>query len=147
VGWSMQVKDIMSSPCEKIDFNATITQAAQKIKSSDVGILPVEKGDEIVGVITDRDIVLRVLAEKLDPKTTAVNKVMSTDVTTCYEDDDIRDAARLMEDKRIRRLIVLDRNDSLAGILSVADFAVKSKDEHLSYEVLEKVCEPAQSGW
>jgi CBS domain-containing protein len=143
----MQVKDIMSSPCEKIDFNATITQVAQKMKSSDVGILPVEKGDEIVGVITDRDIVLKVLAEKLDPNTTAVNRVMSSDVTTCYEDDDIRDAAKLMEDRQIRRLVVLDRNDSLTGILSVADFAVKGKDEHLSYEVLEKVCEPAHSGW
>jgi CBS domain-containing protein len=143
----MQVKDIMSSPCEKIDFKATIAQAAQKMKSSDVGVLPVEKGDEIVGVITDRDIVLRVLAEKMDPDTTAVNKIMSSDVMTCYEDDDIRDAARLMEDNQIRRLIVLDRNDSICGILSVADFAVKGKDEHLSYEVLEKVCEPAQSGW
>ena len=143
----MQVKDIMSSPCEKIDYNATITQVAQKMKSSDVGILPVEKGDEIVGVITDRDIVLRVLAERRDPGTTAVSKVMSTDVTTCYEDDDIADAAKLMEDKQIRRLVVLDRNDSLAGILSVADFAVKGKDEHLSFEVLEKVCEPAHSGW
>ena len=143
----MQVKDIMSSPCEKIDFNATITQAAQKMKSSDVGILPVEKGDEIVGVITDRDIVLRVLAEKLDATKTPVSKVMSTDVTTCYEDDDIREAAKLMEDRQIRRLIVLDRNDSLSGILSVADFAVKGKDEHLSYEVLEKVCEPAHTSW
>ena len=143
----MQVKDIMSSPCEKTDFNATITQVAQKMKSSDVGILPVEIGDEIVGVITDRDIVLRVLAEKLDPNMTAVNRVMSADVTTCYEDDDIRDAAKLMEDKQIRRLIVLDRNDSLSGILSVADFAVRGKDEHLSYEVLEKVCEPARSSW
>ncbi len=143
----MQVKDIMSSSCEKIDFNATITEAAQKMQSSDVGILPVEKADEIMGVITDRDIVLRVLAEKLDPKTTAVNKVMTTDVITCYEDDDIQDAAKLMEDNQIRRLLVLDRNDSLAGILSVADFAVKGKDEHLSYEVLEKVCEPVHSSW
>jgi CBS domain-containing protein len=143
----MKVKDIMSSPCEKIDFNATITQVAQKMKSSGVGILPVEKADEIIGVITDRDIVLKVLAEKLDPKTTAVNKVMTTDVIACYEDDDIRDAAKLMEDNQIRRLLVLDRNDSLSGILSVADFAVRGKDEHLSYEVLEKVCEPARSNW
>lgn len=141
------MKDIMSSPCEKIDFYVTVTQAAQKMKSSDVGIFPVEKGDEIVGVITDRDIVLRVLAEKLDPNTTAVNKVMTSDVITCYEDDDIRDAARLMEDKQIRRLVVLDRDDSLSGILSISDFAVKGKDEHLSYEVLEKVCEPAHPGW
>lgn len=143
----MQVRDIMSSPCEKIDFNATIAQAAQQMKSCDVGILPVEKDDEIVGVITDRDIVIRVLAEKLDPGTTLVNKVMTSEVITCREDADIGEAATLMEDKRIRRLVVLDRSDTMCGILSVADFAVRGRDEHLSYEVLEKVCEPAQSSW
>ena len=137
----------MSSPCEKINFNATITEAAQKMKSFDRGILPVEKGDEIVGVITDRDIVIRVLAEKLDPKTTLVNKVMSTDVITCQEDDDIKDAAQLMEDKQVRRLLVLGSDGYLAGILSISDFATKGRDEHLSYEVLEKVCEPTHSNW
>jgi len=143
----MQVRNIMSSPVEKISSSATITQAAQKMKSQDVGILPVEKGNQIVGVITDRDIVTRVLAEKLDPDTTQVDKVMSYNVISCYEDDDIHQAAELMEEKQIRRLLVLGTDDSLTGILSISDFATKSNNVHLSFEVFEKVCESSPSEW
>ena len=137
----------MSRSVEKIDFNATVSEASQKMKSCDVGVLPVEKNDEIVGILTDRDIVLRVIAEKLDPKSTAVGKVMTSEIFSCQEDDDLRDAAQLMEENQIHRLIVLDSIDSLCGILSVSDIAVKGKDEHLAYEVFEKICEPAQSSW
>jgi CBS domain-containing protein len=80
-----------------IDPDDTITQAAQKMKSSDAGVLPVVRGDEVVGTITDRDIVLRVVAEKLDPQAARVEQVMSREPVYCSEDDDVQVAAKMME--------------------------------------------------
>lgn len=143
----MKVNEIMTSPVEVISSDATITNAAEKMKSFDIGVLPVMKEDEIMGIITDRDIAIRVIAEKLDPQKTQVQKVMSTDIWTCSEDTDIEEAARIMEEKQVHRLLVLGEDGSLTGILSVGDIATKTKDEqdHLLHEVLEKVCIPAHS--
>jgi CBS domain-containing protein len=138
----MKVRDIMSSPVEMIAPDAMITEAAEKMKSSDVGVLPVEKDGDIVGMITDRDIVVRAIADKLDPQKTPVSKAMTFDPICCSEDTEMEEAARMMEVKKIHRLLVLD-DDTVSGILSIGDIAIKMRDEHLLYEVLEKVCEPS----
>ena len=139
----MKVRDIMSSPVEMIAPDAMITEAADKMKSYDVGVLPVEKDGDVVGMITDRDIVVRAIADKLDPRRTPVSKAMTFDAVCCSEDTEMEEAVRIMEDKKIHRLVILDGNDSASGILSIGDIAQKMKDEHLLYEVLEKVCEPS----
>jgi len=139
----MEVREIMSSRPQTINFDASVMEAARKMKSFDVGVLPVMKKDEIVGIVTDRDIVLRIIAEKLNPQTSLVSKAMTTDITYCSEDTDVREALRMMEEKKIHRLIVLGSDNSLTGILSVADIATKMHDEHLLCEVLERICEPA----
>jgi CBS domain-containing protein len=138
----MKVREIMSSPIVIISPDEMISEAAEKMSSYDVGVLPVKQKNKVVGMITDRDIVIRVIAERLDPKTTMVKQAMTREVMCCSEEDDVETAARMMEDRQIHRLLVLGSDDTLVGILSVADLACRAKDEHLTYEVLEKVCEP-----
>jgi CBS domain-containing protein len=140
----MKVREIMSSPVETIGPYAMINEAAEKMKSSNVGVLPVEQGNKVVGMITDRDIVVRIIAEKLDPQNTKIEQAMTREVMCCYEEDDVETAVKMMENKQIHRLLVMGSDDSLAGILSIADLACKAKDEHLTYEVLERICEPVR---
>ena len=139
----MHVSEIMTFGVEMIDADATLLDAAQKMRSLQVGALPVWHGDHLAGMITDRDIIIRGLAEGKNPSTTPVKTVMTPEVFYCLQSDDVYEAARMMEEKSIHRLLVVDSNERPVGFLSLADFAVKTRDEHLAWEVLEKICEPA----
>jgi CBS domain-containing protein len=100
-------------------------------------------GDRLLGMITDRDIVLRAIAEGRDPQTTSVEEAMTPGVVYCYQDQDVEEAAALMKEHQLRRLVVLDRDKRLVGILSLGDIAADT-DEALGGEVLERVSEPAE---
>ena len=139
----MQVKEIMTRNIEMIDSDANLIEASRKMESLEVGALPVWEDDELVGMITDRDIVVRAIAENKNPSNTHVNEIMTPEVFHCFADDDIYEAAGMMEEKSIHRLLVLDRDKKPVGFISLADFAVKTRDEHLAWEVLEKISEPA----
>ncbi len=139
----MNVNEIMTCNAETIDSQATLVEAAQKMKQLDVGALPVWESGELAGMITDRDIAIRGVAQAKDPTATRVNEVMTPEVFYCFADDDIHEAAELMEEKGIHRLLVLDESNEPAGFVSLADFAVKSRDERLAWEILEKISEPA----
>ena len=139
----MNVNEIMTCNAETIDSQATLVEAAQKMKQLDVGALPVWESGELAGMITDRDITVRGVAQGKDPTKTRVNEVMTPEVFYCFADDDIHEAAELMEEKCIHRLLVLDETNEPAGFVSLADFAVKSRDERLAWEILEKISEPA----
>ncbi|OHB61085.1 MAG: hypothetical protein A2Y12_13835 [Planctomycetes bacterium GWF2_42_9] len=142
----MKVSEIMSSPLETVSSEATITNAAEKMKAFDIGVLPVMKEDEVVGIITDRDIVVRCVAESLDPQRTQVKKAMTTDIFSCSEDMELEEAAELMEEKQVHRLLVLGEDGSVTGILTVGDIARKTADQedHLVHEVIEKICIPSR---
>ncbi|MHC4617275.1 MAG: CBS domain-containing protein [Planctomycetota bacterium] len=139
----MQVTEIMTRGIEMIDAEAPLTEAAQKMRSLNVGALPVCEGDSLIGMITDRDMTVRAIAEGRDPKTTHVRETMTPDICHCHEDEDVYEAAKMMEERSIHRLLVLDRDDTPVGFVSLADFAVKTRDEHLAWEVLERISEPA----
>ena len=139
----MQVKEIMTCNVETINSDANLIEAAEKMKSLEIGALPVWEADELVGMITDRDITVRAIAERKDPSSTSVKEIMTSDVCCCFEDDDIHEAARMMEEKSIHRLLVVNSDGDSVGFVSLSDFAVKSHDEHLTYEVLERISEPA----
>lgn len=141
----MKVKGVMTTGVECIAPDASIQDAAQKMKSLDVGPLPVCEKDRIVGFITDRDIVIRAICDGCDTTNTKVRDVMSSGVVYCFEDDDVEDAARMMQEKQIRRLVVLDRNKQLVGLVSLGDLAVETHDEHLSWETLERISEPVHA--
>lgn len=142
----MRVSEIMSSPLETVSSDGTITNAAEKMKAFDIGVLPVMKEDEVVGIITDRDIVLRVVAQGFDPQRTQVKNAMSTDIWSCSEDMDLEDAVKMMEDKQVHRLLVLGEDGAVTGIVSIGDIARKTEQDqdHLVHEVIEKICIPAK---
>jgi len=139
----MQVREIMTRDVETIGHNATLTEAARMMKRLDIGALPIWQEGGVVGMVTDRDIALRSAAEGKDPSSTFVHEVMTPHVYTCYEDDDIHEAAEMMEEQSIHRLLVLNTDDEPVGFVSLGDFAVKSRDERLAWEILEKISEPA----
>lgn len=134
----MKVHEIMTRGAEFITADQTIEQAAVKMKESGIGDMPVVVGGEAVGMLTDRDIALRIVAEGLDPQTTYVTDAMTDQVFACLENDDIETAARLMGDRRVRRLLVMTDGGKLSGIVSLGDLA-KSVDDELVGDVLRKI--------
>ena len=138
----MRVKDVMSRDVEVVHPEDTLEDAAAKMAALNVGPLPVVTGAEVVGILTDRDITVRATAAGRDPQTTTVEDVMTPSVVSCFEDESISRAAELMEQNQIRRLVVLDRDQKLVGIISLGDVAVNTGDDALSGEVLERISEP-----
>lgn len=140
----MRIHEIMSENVQCVGLETTIEEAARKMRSLDVGPLPVcGDDDRLAGMLTDRDIVIRAVAEGRDPHTTVVREVMTPDIHFCFEDQDVAEAARLMESKQIRRLVVLNREKRMVGIVSLADLAFKTQDEMLAGEAVEAISEPA----
>jgi CBS domain-containing protein len=139
----MKINEIMTRNVEVVQPNSVLQEAAGKMKSLNVGSLPVCDNRKLLGIITDRDIAIRAVADGRDPTSTKVSETMSPDLVYCFEDQDIKDAANLMERHQIRRLPILDRNQQLVGIVSLGDLAVETKNK-LSGEVLEEVSEPAK---
>ena len=137
----MKIRDILTKNPEVIHPDATICEAARMMKQHDIGMLPVCDGDRLVGSLTDRDLTIRAIADGADPLKTKVREMMTSKIHYCFEDDALEDAARIMEDQQIRRLPVLNREKRLVGIISLGDLAVRTHDERLVEEVMERVCE------
>ena len=142
----MQLQDIMTPGVEVIAPEASISAAAEKMRHLDIGPLPVCDGERLVGLLTDRDITVRAVAAGRDPLTTQVRDVMTPDVVYGFDDQDIQDAARLMEQYQIRRLPVLNRSKQLVGMVALGDLAVHPGTQSVPAEVLEQVSEPGKSG-
>jgi CBS domain-containing protein len=121
----MKLKDIMSTEVEIVRPDASIQEAAEKMRSLDVGALPVCDGRRLIGMITDRDITIRATAAGGDPKTTVVRDCLSSEPVYGFEDQDVEDAQTLMEQKQIRRLPVMSRDKELVGIVALGDLAAK----------------------
>ena len=132
----MLLREIMTTQVEVVHPEATLKEAAQKMKARDVGPIPVCDGDRLQGMLTDRDITIRATAEGRDPNTTKAREVMSPDVVYCFDDQDVHVAADLMEEKQIRRLVVLNRDKRLVGIVSLGDLATQTGDAELESEEL-----------
>lgn len=139
----MQLRDVMTRRVEVIRPDATIQEAAQKMKNLDVGPIPVCDGDRLQGMLTDRDITVRAIAEGKDPTQTQVSEVMTPEVIYCFEDQDVADAARIMRERQIRRLMVLNRGKRLVGIVSLADLATEPDAQDEASDTLEQISEPA----
>jgi CBS domain-containing protein len=140
----MQVKDVMTIDVECISPDTTLREAAQKMKELDIGSLPIcGDDDRLAGIVTDRDITVRAVAEGLDPSRAQVGDIMTPNIIYCFEDQDISDAAHMMEQNQIRRLVVLNRDKRLVGFLSLGDLAVDTGNEELAGHTLEAVSEPA----
>ncbi len=139
----MQLKEIMTTDVEIVRPESSVREAAKKMRSLDVGALPVCDGQRLLGMVTDRDITIRATAEARDPEKTLVRDCMSAEVVYCFEDQDARDAERLMQEKQIRRLPVLTREKQLAGIVALGDLATKTGDVQQVGRTIQEVSEPA----
>jgi CBS domain-containing protein len=112
--------------------DATLQEAAQQMKASHVGSLIVRSGEEAVGILTDRDMTVRAVAEGCDPTTTKVRDIMTPDVIWCREDSDVTAAINLMKEKQVRHLAVGDEQQNLLGIVSLYALALRTGDETLA---------------
>jgi CBS domain-containing protein len=140
---NMQIREIMSYEVELIDPNSTIRDAACKMRAEDIGALPVGENDRLIGMITDRDIVVRCVAEDRQPNQCLVREAMSKKVCYCFEDDDLAAAAHIMAEHQVRRLPVLNRNKRLVGVISMADLS--HCEPHVVKSALEGISEPSGS--
>jgi CBS domain-containing protein len=137
----MKIKEIMTREVEVIHPTDSLQTAAQKMRDRDVGLLPIYDGNQLTGVITDRDLIVRAIAAGMDPRAMFGRELMTSPVIFCYEDQDVEEAARMMHENQIRRLLILNRADQhLVGVLSLGDLAVNS-DDKVSAKVLHGVSE------
>jgi CBS domain-containing protein len=144
-GTIMLVKDIMTRRVECVGPDTTLQDAARKMRELNVGPLPVcGIDDKLAGMLTDRDITVRATAEGKDPTRTPVREVMTPEVVYVFEDQDAKDAADTMSVHQIRRVLVMNRDERLVGIVSMADLAVDAGKEARPGETLRQVSEPAE---
>jgi CBS domain-containing protein len=138
---AMKILEIMTRNPELIDPDSSIRDAAKRMRDENIGALPVGENDRLIGMVTDRDIAVRGVAEDRTPATTTVRDVMSQKIFYCFEDDDVEDAARCMADNQVRRLPILNRDKRLTGIVALADIA--QSGEECETIALEGVSEPS----
>jgi CBS domain-containing protein len=132
------IREAMTSdPCS-IDADKSVAYAAKMMRDEDVGIAPIVEGDRLVGVLTDRDVAVRVVAEGLDPEKVKVSEVASRDVVTLDPQQDLDEALRLMARHQVRRLPVVEEDGRLVGVVAQADVAEQADDRRTG-EVVEKI--------
>ncbi|WP_413586598.1 CBS domain-containing protein [Bdellovibrio sp. HCB274] len=137
----MKVKDIMRPRADVIDASRTVQEAALMMQKNNYGSLPVSRDDKMVGMITDRDITIRVVADGLDPKTTRVEQCMSQGIHYCFDDEDLAVAAQQMIRSKIRRIPVVNKSKRLVGMLSLGDIATRGQNKNISHDLLSHVAQ------
>ena len=138
----MQISEIMSRDVAIAAPGDSVQKVAQKMAEIDAGIIPVGEKDRLVGMISDRDIVLRAVAKGKSPGKCTARDVMSPDIKYCYEDEKLEDAARNMATLQVKRLPVLDRDKRLVGIVSLGDLACEPEADEHSKEALQGISQP-----
>ena len=139
----MQLSEIMTAEVQVVDQGTSIRDAARKMKQTDVGAMPVVEDGTVVGMLSDRDLAVRAVADGMEPDETTVGELMTPVVIHLYEDQTVQEAAEAMKERRVRRLIVFNRDDEPTGMLSIGDLAVRGLDKPAAGELLEAVSEPA----
>ena len=138
----MKLSEIMTREVEIIQPDDTLRLAAQKMRDRDIGFLPVCDGDSLMGVLSDRDIIIRALADGMDINVMLGRDLMTTPAIYCFDDQDVKDAAKLMGENQIRRLVILGREtERVVGVISLGDLARKGITD-ISGRVLQRVSEP-----
>jgi len=138
----MNVSEIMTREVEILQPDDTVHTAAQKMRDRDIGFLPVCDGESLLGTLTDRDIAIRALADGMDLNVMLGRDLMTTPALYCFDDQDVTEAAKVMADNQVRRLVILSReNERVAGVISLGDL-VRRGITDLSGQVLQKVSEP-----
>ena len=133
----MAIRDLMTPNPTTCEPSTTVTDVARLMASEDVGPAPIVEGERLVGIVTDRDLVVRVLAEGRDPSSTTVGEIASSDLVTVTPDTELQEALNLMSDNQVRRLLVTE-GDRLVGIVAQADVA-RAAEEEQTGEVVQDI--------
>ena len=134
----MEISKVMHAKADWAHEDTAISDVAEMMMRSDIGAVPVGRDEKLIGMITDRDIAIRVVAKGLDPKKTTAREVMTAGIVYCRTDETVEDAIHLMDQRKIRRLPVIDKKKRLVGMLSLGDVA-HSVSRDLSGELLQAV--------
>jgi CBS domain-containing protein len=132
------IRDAMTSNPSNVEMSSPVVEAARLMKSEDVGSIPVTEGDRLVGIVTDRDIAIRVVAEGKDVQSVTVGEIASKDLVTVDPQQDLDEALRLMAQHQVRRLPVVEEDGRLVGILAQADIAQQGDDTKTG-QVVEQI--------
>ena len=130
-----KVREVMTDNPRCVTPETLVSEAARLMKSEDVGSLPILEGDKVTGVITDRDIVIRAVAEEKDPRGMPVREVASRELVTIRPDEDLSEALKLMASYQVRRLPVVDEDNTLVGVIAQADIAMEGKEKDFAHMV------------
>ena len=133
-----KVREVMTDRPRCVTMETPISEVAQLMESEDIGSLPVLEGDQLAGMITDRDIVVRAIAQGKDPRGMPVREVASRELVTVYADDDLSNALKKMASEQVRRLPVVDEENRLVGVLAQADVALEVKEKAVG-EMVEEI--------
>lgn len=137
-GERVKCREIMTANVTTATREMTLREVARLLREGDMGSVPVVEGGRLVGIVTDRDIVVRAIAEGKGPET-PVAEAMTTEIFSVRPDDFAFEAVRLMGDRQVRRIPVVEADGSLAGIISMADIALEMEDEREIAETLEEI--------
>lgn len=138
----MKVKDIMSRDVQVVSPDTLLHEVAKRMQRHDCGSILVAKDDRLLGVITDRDLALRCVAESHHPAETTAQQVMTAEILYCRDTDEADDVALNMAENKVRRMPVLDKDKRLVGIVSLGDLAVRSTDHVVCGRALGHICAP-----
>jgi CBS domain-containing protein len=136
---SRKIRDIMTANPETVTEKDTIRDAARIMKQRDTGIVPVVDGKKIIGLITDRDIVVRLIADGKDTSNAKVNEAMTKNVRSVQEDASVDEVLRVMKGAEIRRVPVVNKNDEIVGIVSIGDLAVETNQDNKVGKAIEDI--------
>jgi CBS domain-containing protein len=136
---TMLIKEVMSKDPEYASPSNTLQEVADRMRDLNVGMIPVGDGIKLKGAITDRDIVIRSTAEGQDPTQVRVSDVMTAEVLYAFEDQELDEAVKMMKKEQVRRLIILNRDKDMTGILAIGDIANRTHDEEEMADALEGV--------
>lgn len=137
------VRDVMTTRPRCAAPDTTLSEVAELMEAEDVGAIPVVDGERLLGMVTDRDIVIRAIAKGKDPRETPVAQIASKDLVTLEPDQDLSDALKLMAQYQVRRLPVIEDEDRLVGVVSQADVALLAK-EKATGEMVEEISKPPE---
>lgn len=140
----MQLKDLMTTHVQGISAEQSVCEAAQAMQRMGIGSVPVFRDGQPIGIVTDRDIVVRAVAEQCDCSQKPVGEIMTGELVTLPETADVGEAAKLMEQQQIRRVLVTGPNEGIVGIVSIGDIVAKSGEHGLAAELIEMVSLPAE---
>lgn len=138
----MKIQDVMTRDPRSVTPQTPAREAAQIMKDEDVGIIPVVEGARLVGVVTDRDLALRIVAEGRDASATVRDVMSSGRIATCRPDEDLDRVMETMAKEQVRRIPIVDERGSLVGIVAQADVVRKAKDDQKAEETVERISEP-----